>query len=48
MLYINVTDFMDKASALFKNIQVISQLHSNQIVFYRGRKIDVTEYVAMQ
>jgi len=39
-------DFMDKASAQFKDIQVISQLRSNQNVFFQGHKIDVTKYFA--
>ena len=38
--------FMDAASALFRGVQVISQLHCNQNVFYRNRKQSVTKYFA--
>jgi hypothetical protein len=36
--------FMDPASALFGGVQVISQLHCNQNVWYRNRKQSVTKY----
>ena len=38
--------FMDAASAIFRGVQVISQLHCNQNVFYRNRKQSVTKYFA--
>lgn len=38
--------FMEPASALFGGVQVISQLHCNQNVFYRNRKQSVTKYFA--
>jgi len=39
-------DFMDKASALFGNVQVISQLRKNQNIFYKGKKRSLEEYFA--
>jgi hypothetical protein len=37
---------MDKASALFGNVQVISQLRKNQNIFYKGKKRSLEEYFA--
>jgi hypothetical protein len=41
-------EFMDKASAVTDNAQVVSQLRSNQLVFSRGRKVALSDYFARQ
>ena len=42
-LYGNAT-FMDKASSIFGIKQVISQLHENQVIDYRGKKSNLKTY----
>lgn len=37
-------DFMDKASAVFGGVQVISQIRRNQNVLFRNRKMGVEQY----
>jgi hypothetical protein len=37
-------DFLDKASAIFGGVQVVSQLRSNQKVGFRGKLISVEKY----
>lgn len=37
-------EFLDKASALFDNIQVVSQLRSNQKVSFRNKLISIEQY----
>ena len=41
-------DFMNQASNLFDGIQIISQLHCNQNIRFRGHKKSVTTYFAKQ
>ncbi len=41
-------DFIDQASALFGNTQVISQLRSNQLVRYQNQKVSLEDYFANQ
>ena len=36
--------FMDKASSIFGNVQVISQLRKNQNIFFKGKKISLENY----
>ena len=36
--------FLDKASSLFGNIQVISQLHKNQNISYKGKTKNLEDY----
>lgn len=36
--------FMDQASALFDGVQTVSQLHSNQKIWFRGREWTLNEY----
>lgn len=38
------TNFVDKSSAIFDNIQVISKLRKNQNIRYRGKKMAIKEY----
>ncbi len=38
------SDFIDKASAIFDGVQVISQIRSNQNIIFRNKKIHVAEY----
>jgi hypothetical protein len=37
-------DFMDKGCSILGTSQVISQLHSNQIIYYRGRKKNLSDF----
>ena len=37
-------EFMDKASLIFGGVQVISQLHKNQNIIYKGKKKSLDEY----
>ena len=37
-------DFLDKASAIFGGVQVVSQLRSNQKVLFRNKLISVKQY----
>lgn len=37
-------DFMDRASALFGGVQVVSELRCNQKVRFRGKELDIDEY----
>lgn len=41
-------DFIDQASALFGDIQVISQLRSNQLVRDQNQKVNLEEYFAQR
>ncbi len=41
-------DFMDQASALAGDPQVVSQLRANQLVYSRGRKVDLATYFGRQ
>ena len=41
-------DFMDQASELTGNAQVVSQLRNNQLVYSRGRKVALPAYFARQ
>ena len=41
-------DFMDQASALAGNTQVVSQLRANQLVYSRGRKVNLATYFDRQ
>lgn len=46
-LYGNAS-FMDRANAATRNAQVVSQLHSNQIVLSKGKEIPLNRYFARQ
>ena len=36
--------FMDKASQIFNIAQVISQLHDNQLIDYKGKKRNIKDF----
>lgn len=40
--------FMDLATSVTGNAQIVSQLRRNQLVFSRGRKVDLTTYFSRQ
>ena len=41
-------EFMDLAASVTGNAQIVSQLRSNQLVFSRGRKVDLATYFSRQ
>ena len=40
------SSFMDQASSTFDGVQVISQLRSNQVIYTRGKAVNLTHYFA--